>query len=107
MGALDKPIADAVLTHALDTTRVEASLRLQVMKRMLRMQRELVAMLNEAQPKTKAATDALLARANKVIAKCYDDIHEFMQPALTSIAKTQTAHVVRAINSAPVPKQRG
>lgn len=98
LSAAERQIADDLLAHNLDLLRLNASLRLDALKVLKKLEKELVSKLSAGTltEYSKAATDYLLASVRAVVAKYYADIAAAQESALAGMSEVQ-ANVVRTV----------
>lgn len=94
--AAQRAIADDLLSHNLDLLRLNASMRLDALKLLKSLEKELVGKLaaGTLTEYSKAATDYLLASVKSVVQKYYEDISKASNEALAGLSEVQ-ASVVR------------
>lgn len=92
----ERQIADDLLAHNLDLLRLNASVRLDALKLLKSLEKELIAKLKAGNVTeySKAAIDFLLASARAVTQKYYNDIKTKADEALSALPQIQ-AQVVR------------
>lgn len=95
--AAQRKIADDLLAHNLDLLRLNASLRLDALKVLKELEKELLSKLSAGTltEYSKAATDYLLASIRAVVTKHYADISAQANEALAGLSQVQQ-QVVRA-----------
>lgn len=97
LSAAERKIADDLLAHNLDLLRLNASMRLDALKLLKSLEKELLARLrtDTLTDYSKSATDYLIASARAITQRYYDDISRQSQAALDGMSTVQ-ADVVRS-----------
>lgn len=101
MGAADQAIADAIIAHAVDLLRLDASARAQVLATLADLQRQLVGLLAEADlaAPSRAAVQALLDRASTLVERYYAQASGEVAQSLHGAAVSQGAAVAAALRA--------
>lgn len=99
LSAAERQIADSLLSHNLDLLRLNAGMRLDALKVLKRLERELVSRLSAGTltEYSKAAADYLLASVKAVTQKYYADISAKADEALAGMSQVQQQVVRTAL----------
>lgn len=91
LSAAERAIADSLLSHNLDLLRLGASVRLDALKLLKELEKELVRKLsvNTLTEYSKAALSYLLTSVQAVVGQYYDDIAETANKALAGLSQVQ------------------